>query len=105
MSLLDKIERLKSALQEEKDPDAVKTIKAVIVGMTNYNLGLQNSIAKDRFEKYCSGCAYNVQDPIPDMRVQDKAIPELSERMCAYCNGCVLSYKLRQSVKPCEFWK
>lgn len=105
MSFFEKIKRLKQSLLETNDPDYAKTLKAIIAGMTNYNLGLSNDIAKKRFEEACKDCAFNIQDPIQEMRVVDKNNPELSGRMCAHCGGCVLSYKLRQSVKPCEFWK
>ncbi|RMZ60064.1 hypothetical protein D1632_10775 [Chryseobacterium nematophagum] len=105
MSLSEKIKRLKKALAETDDSCYAKTLKAIIVGMTNFHLGLFHDVAKRRFEDYCKNCAFNIQEPISDMRVQDEKVPELSERMCAHCMGCVLSYKLRQSVKPCEFWK
>lgn len=105
MNFSEKIKRLKQALRETKDPDYAKALKAIIAGMTNYYLGLCSGLAKERFEKFCKDCAYNVRDPIPDMRIQDEKAPEISERMCSHCHGCVLSYKLRQSVKPCEFWK
>ncbi|RMZ58968.1 hypothetical protein D1632_15495 [Chryseobacterium nematophagum] len=105
MSLSAKIKRLKQALIETNDPDYAKTLKAIIVGMTNFYLGLANDLAKKRFENSCKGCAFNLQDPIAKLRVQDEKVPELSARMCAHCEGCVLSYKLRQSIKPCEFWK
>lgn len=103
--MIEKIKRLKEALAETDDPTYAKTLKAIIVGMTNYYLGLWSGLAKERFEKFCKNCAFNIQDPIVDMRIEDHKVPELSQRMCAYCGGCVLSYKLRQSIKPCEFWK
>lgn len=105
MSVSEKIKRLKQALEETEDPDYAKTIKGVIVGMTNYNLGLSTEVARKRYEDFCKECDFNVQDPVPELRIQDKKIPELSERMCDHCGGCLLSYKLRQSIKPCEFWK
>ncbi len=105
MSLLEKINRLKESIGNEENPDTVKLLKAVACGMTNYHLGLKNDTAKERYEKYCSGCEYNAEEPIKSMQVEDSAIPEISNKICTHCGGCVLSYKLRQSVKKCEFWK
>lgn len=91
-------------LKSETDPDIIRDSKAVISGMSNFYFGLKTDIAKERFENHCKGCVFNVQEPIEDMRVTDKVIPELSDRMCGLCT-CVLCYKIRQSVKKCEYWK
>lgn len=100
----EKIKRYQDSLKNESDPNVVRDLKAIISGMLNYHLGI-SKLGKERFEKYCKDCAYNVLDPVPEMRVMDEKIPELAGRMCAYCGGCVLSWKVRQSIKPCEFWK
>lgn len=103
--MLDKIKRLRQSLKEETDVDVILTIRAVISGMANFHLGINNDLARERYEKYCKNCVHNVEEPIESMRVEDKSVPELSGRMCDHCGGCTLSYKLRQNIKLCEFWK
>lgn len=104
MNLLEGIKRLDENLKKEKNPDIIRDSKAVISGMSNFYFGLKTTLAKERFEDHCKGCVFNVKEPIEDMRVKDATIPELSGRMCGDC-GCVLSYKIRQSVKKCRYWK
>lgn len=102
--ILEGIKRMQKNLETETDPNAIKDLKAVISGMSNFYFGLKTKLAKERFENHCKGCEFNIKEPIEDMRLKDSIIPELSDRMCGYC-GCVLSYKIRQSVKKCEYWK
>ena len=104
MNLLEGIKRISKNIQEETDPSVIKDLKAVASGMSNFYFGLKTDLAKQRFEDHCKGCVFNIQEPIPDMRVTDEKIPELSGRMCGNC-GCVLSYKIRQSIKKCQYWK
>lgn len=59
-------------------------------------------LAKERSDE-CEKCEMNVEEPIPFLRVEDKNIPELSNKMCDEC-GCTLSYKLRQSITKCKKW-
>lgn len=104
--MLEKIKRFKESLSREKDPNIIQSTKAVIQGVTNFHLGIKSAEnkARERYENHCKACAYNIPELIPSLQVEDKTIPELSNRQCGAC-GCVLSYKLRQSLKPCEFWK
>lgn len=104
MNLLEGIKRLDASLKTETDPDVIRDSKAVISGMSNFYFGLKTTLAKERFEDHCKGCEFNVKEPIESMRVKDFAIPGISDRMCGLC-GCILSYKIRQSVKKCEYWK
>mgnify|MGYP003599937489 CR=1 FL=1 len=104
MSLSSKIQRLKEALASEDDPDLLKSGKAILSGMTFFKLGINSSLAKKRYQEHCSGCEYNVTDPVEDMRETDTQIPDASDKMCSHCGGCVLAYKLRQNVIKCEFW-
>lgn len=101
-----KIKRYQEQLKNETDPDVIKGIKAIISGMTNFycRSGNAKKIAKERLENNCSSCAYFITDPVESERVNDKDIPELSGKICSLC-GCTSSYKLRQSIKKCEFWK
>ena len=103
--MLDKIKRLKETLATETDAEAIQTIKGVISGMANFHLGINNDLAEKRYVESCKDCEFNVEEPIGTMAVKDKAVPMLSNRMCSHCGGCVLSYKLRQNKKICEFWK
>ena len=102
----EKIKRYHAELQKETDPDIARDLKAIASGMTNFITGSKkwNDIARKRYEDHCKGCAFFITDPIPSERVTDKNIPELSGKICEKC-GCVESYKLRQSIKTCEFWK
>ncbi|PIF44300.1 hypothetical protein CLU96_1241 [Chryseobacterium sp. 52] len=102
----EKIKRYQENLKKESDPDVSKDIKAVISGMTNFYIHSksENAKAKARYEKSCAGCAYFISDPIESEKVTDKDIPDLSGKICSLC-GCTSSYKLRQTIKPCEFWK
>lgn len=108
MSILDKIKRLKDGLASETDPDLILSTRAIISGMTNFYFNLDSArpkkLAEKRLNDHCSTCEHNVEDPIEDMKVIDKEIPDLSGRMCKHCGGCVLSFKLRQSLKKCELW-
>jgi len=105
MSFTDKVNRLKEALKSEKDPDIIVMTKAIIQGITYLYLRINSKIAKLRFDNSCKSCEFNVIDPVESMREEDDQVPEASGRMCSHCGGCVLSYKLRQNVKPCEYWK
>lgn len=105
MSIASKIKRLKEALASESDPDLLRSGKAILAGMTFFKMGINKTLAIKRFEDHCRGCEFNVLDPVEDMREKDSQIPDASDRMCSHCGGCVLSYKLRQSVKKCEFWQ
>ena len=104
MDLMDKLNRLKEGLASETNPDIIKTTQAIIQGLTYFYLGVNTKIAKLRYNNYCKTCEHNVADPVTSMHEQDKHIPEISARMCNHCGGCVLSYKLRQDVKKCEYW-
>lgn len=102
--ILEGIKRIQKNLEKETDPNIKKDLKAVISGMSNFYFGMKTKLAKERFENHCKACEFNMKEPIEDMRVKDSIVPELSNRMCGDC-GCVLSYKIRQSVKKCEYWK
>lgn len=52
----------------------------------------------------CINCPNFVEEPIDFLRVKDKTIKELSNKMCDLC-GCTLPYKIRQSIEKCELWK
>lgn len=60
-------------------------------------------LAKERKET-CVVCPMFVDEPISFLRVEDKSLPELSNKMCDSC-GCTLSYKLRQSIEICNKWQ
>ncbi len=102
--ILEGIKRLQKNMQEENDPDIKKDLKAVVSGMSNFYFGLKTNLARERFENHCRTCEFNIKEPIEEMRVKDSIIPDLSGKQCGLC-GCVLSYKIRQSIKKCEYWK
>lgn len=102
----EKVRRYQKRLKEESNPDVVKDMQAIISGMTNFFCKNKKAreIAEERLKNYCSSCAYFISDPVDSEKVQDKDIPELSGKICSLC-GCTSAYKLRQSIKKCEFWK
>ncbi len=78
-------------------------------GLEPYEIGKHNfenpseeieELAKERLE-YCN-CLIN--EPIDFLRVEDKRIPELSNKVCKEC-FCTAAYKFRQSKSPCPKWK
>ena len=101
-----KIKRYQEQLKNENDLNVIRDLKAIIVGMTNFYLSSKkwNVKAKERFENHCSKCEIFINEPLESEKVIDKDIPKLSGKICGSC-GCVESYKLRQSIKPCKFWK
>jgi hypothetical protein len=77
-------------------------------GLAPYEEGKKNFIARsvipDKNIDICKGCRYFKTEPIEAFRVEDKDYPELSGKSCGKC-GCILSYKLRQTIKPCSKWQ
>lgn len=102
----EKIRRYQSNLKNESDPNVARDMKAIITGMTNFYCHNRKAseLAKERYENHCSTCSFFISDPVESEKVTDKDIPELSGKICSMCS-CTSSYKLRQSIKPCEFWK
>ena len=102
----EKVRRYQDGLKEESNPNVAKDIKAIISGMTNFycRSGSAKKIAEERLKNHCSACAYFISDPVESEKVTDRDLPELSGKICSLC-GCTSSYKLRQSIKKCEFWK
>jgi hypothetical protein len=79
-------------------------IDPLVEGVSNFKIENKEAeaLAKKR-SLDCLNCISNVEEPIDFLRVEDKRIKELSNRMCNDC-GCTLSYKLRQSIKKCAKW-
>jgi len=74
------------------------------VGMHNFrNPILEIERLAESRKDQCLGCEFYVDEPIKFLRVEDKNIVELSNKMCDDC-GCTLSYKLRQSIIKCKKW-
>lgn len=89
-----------------------KIVSLVTNGIEPLEEGLKNfrnpileieRLAESR-KKECLGCDFYVDEPIKFLRVEDKKIVELSNKMCDDC-GCTLSYKLRQSIIKCDKWQ
>lgn len=79
-------------------------IEPLEVGMHNfYNLDLEIERLAESRKDECLECESYVEEPIKFLRVEDKKIIELSNKMCDDC-GCTLSYKLRQSITKCKKW-
>lgn len=104
MKILSKIKRLTEALSSETDPDYIKSGRAVLRGMLNFKSGKLEPTSRD-FAYICKTCPDNIPETDPDLEETDAEFPFLSSRMCGACGGCVLSYKVRQNIKPCEKWQ
>ena len=80
-------------------------IDPVIEGIYNFNNSDMDIelLTFDRLQ-VCLDCEMFVDEPIDFLKVTDKNIPELSNKICDEC-GCTLSYKLRQSISKCEKWQ
>lgn len=80
-------------------------IDPVEEGMRNFRTTILEveRLAENRKDT-CLGCEFYVDEPISFLRVEDKSISELSNKMCDKC-GCTLSYKLRQSIDKCDKWQ
>ena len=74
-------------------------------GFDNFNNSVNEieQLAKER-KDICVTCPMFVDEPIEFLQVEDKRIPELSNKICDGC-GCTLSYKTRQSKTICEKWQ
>jgi len=80
----------------------VDPLKNGIHNFKHYDIDIE-LLAIDR-AKECTGCEMFIDEPINFLRVIDKNIPELSNKICDEC-GCTLSYKLRQSISKCSKWQ
>ncbi|MNY58712.1 hypothetical protein D3C86_1950810 [compost metagenome] len=49
-------------------------------------------------------CPKNILEPIEELRIEDKEIPEISNRCCGEC-GCALPYLTRQNEETCKLKK
>jgi hypothetical protein len=80
-------------------------IKAVAEGVYNFKTNNENArlLAEKRYIENCIDCTHFAPEKNEFFKVIDKQIPELSNMQCTDC-GCVLSYKLRQSIKICKKW-
>lgn len=79
-------------------------IKAINEGIKNFKKNDKkiNDLARERYES-CK-CGYLPSKIIQATIPEDKAIPEISKKLCEECN-CVLSFKLRQGIEKCKKWK
>lgn len=78
-------------------------VNGVIEGMANKISGSMDDVAKQRAE-ICAECDSMVDEPIEELAINDKNIPEISRKMCNEC-GCSLPYLLRQNRKKCKLKK
>ncbi|MEJ5105503.1 hypothetical protein [Chryseobacterium sp. MYb328] len=98
--------RFCESLKKQDEVNIIRDTKAVAVGIANFKTNNKKAVelAVIRLEKHCKSCIFSIDEPIPELRVEDKQISQLSGKTCGEC-GCVLSYKLRQSVKKCSRWE
>ena len=77
----------------------------ILKGKYNYNRNFPEVEAKAKSRlKDCLVCDNFVGEPIKMLRIEDKRISVLSNKMCNDC-GCALPYLLRQDQKICTKWQ
>lgn len=81
----------------------VARIDKYLDGQDNLEMGINDDLAMTRAD-ICTGCPMFQKEPLAFLRVDDKAVPVLSGKMCDEC-GCVLSYKLRLKNEKCPLGK
>lgn len=80
-------------------------IDPLTVGIYNFkNTDFDIELLAMERSMICENCVYFKIEPIYFLKVIDKNIPRLTDKMCDEC-GCTLSYKLRQSLIKCEQWE
>jgi len=94
-----------SSLFKKINSVAKHGIKPIEKGRNNYQLNIPEieQLAAERL-KTCLECENYADEPISFLKVKDKRLEKLSEKMCNNC-GCALPYLLRQSDKICKKWK
>lgn len=81
--------------------NGVDPIKEGIANFNNPKPEIEK-LAKDRAAT-CAGCPLIEIEPISFLKVKDKVLIEISEKMCGEC-GCTLPYKVRQNQTICPKW-
>jgi len=89
--------KIKSLVQNGTEP-----LEIGVYNFNNFNLEIELLAVKR--SKECMVCEMFVDEPIEFLRVKDKAIFGISNKMCNEC-ACTLSYKLRQSKTKCIKWQ
>jgi hypothetical protein len=80
----------------------INSLEEGLKNFKSYDQEAENSANKRLFD--CVNCDSFVDEPIKFLKITDNRIPELSGKMCDEC-GCILSYKLRQSISKCDKWQ
>ena len=80
-------------------------LKPIYIGMLNFWTDNKKAEikAKERLQT-CKECEFFVEEKNDLLKVNDSKIPYLTNKQCGEC-GCVLSFKLRQSIKKCNKWQ
>lgn len=78
-------------------------VKGLLEGRHNLTTGEMELLAASR-AAVCARCPSNIQEPIAEMAIEDKKLPDISERCCKEC-GCALPYLVRQTAKTCSLKK
>lgn len=91
---------------------AKKIVKGLAKGLDPFKEGRNNfkrpneeteALAKERI-KTCVNCVHYEDETVDLFKVNDKRIPEATEKYCGDC-GCILSYKIRQNIETCDKWQ
>lgn len=88
--------KIKTIIENGIDP-----IEEGVTNFNNTNPEIEK-LAKER-AAICAGCPLIETEPIYFLKVKDKILTEISEKMCGEC-GCTLPYKVRQNQTICPKW-
>lgn len=82
-----------------------KGIKPILEGIKNKILpNPEVEIRAVKRAEVCIGCPRMVEEPIDNLKVTDRKIPEVSKKMCDDC-WCSIPLKIRQNKDVCKKWK
>lgn len=98
------IKRLSESIKKESDPSIILTARAALRGAINLATGQLETKSED-FAYICKTCPGRIDETDDSLAVKDPDFDFLSGKMCGACGGCVLSYKVRQSLKLCDKWE
>lgn len=86
--------------------NAVKNPVRVITGEYNFKKGINNDLARERYESGCKTCIFFADEPNDLLKEDDPFIPELSSKYCDHPEcGCIIRLKLRVKNEKCPMEK
>lgn len=91
---------------EDRLLNAAKSPIRVITGEYNFKRGINNDLARERYENACKNCIFFADEPNELLKEEDRFIPELSSKYCDHPEcGCISRLKLRVKKENCPLGK